>query len=568
MSNTKISALPISLPLSAQDIFIVNQEGTTKQVSLSGMVESIVDISINNNNTETKLIVLSGIDFDKLECDSTLVWDCTAKKFTVTTKPKFDAPPAKSSIKFLGRAKSAYSFVMGVTLNEKVVYWGNDVATIGGRNIAVAPQNYVRMKFVNDYLESTTHEDYLVLNSNVKIVDLQYSKGGAMALLSDGSVWLNGWYGPSTGGNLLNYLRIKSSDELYAANSWMQGYFLRANIPSNVKIVKISYGAIHNWSKDVAIAYNFMCLTDTKDVYVFGQNRYGSCGVNVAHATLVKPTKITDTKIATKVKDIFAGWSYIATNLILLENGELYGAGYNGYGQLGTGNTLDNTKFVLIDTNVASIADNNMFLTKTNVLYIKNDGSIWGTGDGNCNQLGIDKTDASKPRQITKTGTGGFFKKIVTSGYEAISVMAMDINGNVYTWGYNAHGALGDGTNVNRGVPYKIPNIIAEDIYGSEHVGTANCFIIKAKNNMLYASGYRAYTNSFPSANTDRQNIFYPYNIHIINDRIRDINMFGFVNHYGTFLTSTEGQIYYNGYAPNSQGSIIGDTITEFSLVL
>lgn len=59
-------------------------------------------------------------------------------------------------------------------------------------------------------------------------------------------------------------------------------------------------------------------------------------------------------------------------------------------------------------------------------------------------------------------------KDVVTNGY--FSVMLKD-DGSVWAWGYNAHGALGDGTSNNECVPIKVPiSDVKEISAGIDHV--------------------------------------------------------------------------------------------------
>lgn len=556
MANVKISALPPTTSVTDIDELPINQGGITKKTTLS-QVKDLIGSGGNSTGggTNTLVVSVSGFDPNTAECDVTLVWDCNLKRFVATKQPKFDAPPASTAIKFLGKSKATPYTVMAVTTENRVVYWGNDEGVIGGRNANVAPNNYVRMKFINNSGLNPTHEDYLVLNPTLEVVDLHYGRYGALALLSDGTVWLNG-HGPS----VKTYLQISQTDGL--VSGYMNSYFLKVNIPTGVKVTNIYYGSDNDNNIN-----SYICLTDTKDVYVFGDNYYGCCGVGVANTVRVSPTLVTNPEIAGKVKDIYTGRSQLGVTLILTEDGKLFGAGYNGYGQLVTGNTTFQTSFVKIDTNVKYIPKNNMWLTERTILYIKNDGTIWGSGYSGYYQLGNPTTNATTPRQVTTTPLGNFVK-IVTSSLTTNTIIAMTNDGKVYTWGVNTHGAVGNGNTTHQQTPYLINGILADDIYASQNYDNGNYSLIKAKNNMLYACGYRSFTNSFANSNTALQSVFRPYSIHFTKDRIKDIQVIGYNYHYGTFLTTTDGHLFYCGYAGHSQGSIYGDTITEFSYVM
>lgn len=91
--------------------------------------------------------------------------------------------------------------------------------------------------------------------------------------------------------------------------------------------------------------------------------------------------------------------------LILGDDNKVYSAGYNGYGQLGDGTTTQRAYFYRIQYFV----DNNINISKI----------------------------AMGRQQYTCCG-------------------AISTNGDLYMWGYNGHGQLGDGTTTNRSLPILI----------------------------------------------------------------------------------------------------------------
>ncbi len=132
-------------------------------------------------------------------------------------------------------------------------------------------------------------------------------------------------------------------------------------------------------------------------------------------------------------------------SIALDENGDIWTWGKNDSGQLGD-NSYSSTelpKKLTIDAKFTQISQGGGFWTA-----LDTNGNIWGCGVNNYAQIGngYENTHAnssnkyaytvSKPIQIT---SGTKFTK-VASGHN--STLALDINGNIWGWGYNNTGVL------------------------------------------------------------------------------------------------------------------------------
>jgi hypothetical protein len=128
--------------------------------------------------------------------------------------------------------------------------------------------------------------------------------------------------------------------------------------------------------------------------------------------------------------------------LYIKSNGNLYGIGYNNYGQLGTGDTTTRTSSYLIDTNVVSCA-----VSDYTSYYIKNDNTLYGIGYNNYGQLGI---GANYNNQITASMITGSVKQVSAANNCALFV---SLDGTLYGMGYNSNGQLGTGDYTSYDVP-------------------------------------------------------------------------------------------------------------------
>ena len=82
------------------------------------------------------------------------------------------------------------------------------------------------------------------------------------------------------------------------------------------------------------------------------------------------------------------GFSY--HSLILKNDSTLWGTGYNGYGQLGLGDTTDRTTFTQATTNADNIKS--VYCSNSHTIILKNDGTLWSTGYNDGGQLGLGNT--------------------------------------------------------------------------------------------------------------------------------------------------------------------------------
>ena len=161
-----------------------------------------------------------------------------------------------------------------------------------------------------------------------------------------------------------------------------------------------------------------------------------------------KNSSVIEFNISRQYKEISVGYNH---SLAIDSEGNLWAWGLNDVGQLG--NSMKDNK---IHNVPVEIANDKKFIKvaagKNYSMAIDEDGNLWTWGYNRCGQLGDGTTtDRYKPTKI-KDRTK--FKEISTgTGNHS---MAIDEEGNLWTWGDNSRGQLGDGTRVDKNFPVQV----------------------------------------------------------------------------------------------------------------
>ena len=200
--------------------------------------------------------------------------------------------------------------------------------------------------------------------------------------------------------------------------------------------VKVAFPAgVTSW-KSAAVGNFFnLALGNDGNVYAWGLNTSGQLGdgTKTNDSALVKvhlPSGVTATAIC-------AGTSF---GLAIGSDGNVYAWGTNSPG-LGSGTTSSTTPVKVglpAGVTASAIAAGPAF-----GLAIGNDGNIYGWGGNGYGQLGNGtKTNSSTP--VVANLPTGVTAKVIAAG--SATTMAICSDGNIYEWGSNSSGQVGNGT--------------------------------------------------------------------------------------------------------------------------
>ncbi|MEA2973891.1 MAG: hypothetical protein QOG82_2349 [Actinomycetota bacterium] len=153
-----------------------------------------------------------------------------------------------------------------------------------------------------------------------------------------------------------------------------------------------------------------------------------------------------------RIEGITGGRTAVTSPPCPTPDAPVWGAGYNGNGQLGDGTTGDRDLTALEAPALTSVtAVSGGFVHS---LAIRKDGTAWAWGWNAYGQLG-DGTTQQRVRPVPVPGLAGV--TAVSGG--ALHSLALTADGSVWAWGANNYGQLGDGTTTQRLRPVRVSGL-------------------------------------------------------------------------------------------------------------
>jgi alpha-tubulin suppressor-like RCC1 family protein len=194
-------------------------------------------------------------------------------------------------------------------------------------------------------------------------------------------------------------------------------------------------------------------LTADGRVTAWGANHYGQLGYCTIHPEFV----LTD------VAAVAAGDFH---SLAVKKDGTVWAWGYNTAGQLGNGNRTDACTPQQVPglTGMVAVAAGGL-----HSLAVKNDGTVWAWGENAYGQLGLGHNRSEgasefstiwrQPQRVP--GLSGIVS-VAAGQYHSLAVQRVRSFGQrdsfeLFAWGRNLYGELGDGSTTLRNAPVAIP---------------------------------------------------------------------------------------------------------------
>jgi len=302
--------------------------------------------------------------------------------------------------------------------------------------------------------------------------------------------------------------------------------------------------------------------TSGGQLYAFGDNKYGQLGSATNTATTnpnPTPTLVALPGQSGTVTQIAAGQDH---SLVATSSGQLYAFGDNKYGQLGnpinTGATSSNPTPTLVIlpgqsgtvTQIAAGQDHSLVATSGGQLYAFGDnrygqlGSATNTGTPNPN---------STPTLVALPGQNGPVTQIAAGRLHSLAVTS---SGQVYGFGQNTYGELGNATNNGNSAPNPAPMLIAlpgQSGTVTQIAGGAYHSLVATSGGQVYAFGYNRYGDlASPTNNGTSKPNPTPTLVTLPGQNGRVTQLAGGSS--DSLVVTSSGQLYAFGY--NSHGEL------------
>ena len=330
------------------------------------------------------------------------------------------------------------------------------------------------------------------ITNGIKYTQIETTESGGVALDSDGNIWTwgsnsygelgNGLKGeavlvPTKVTNGVKYTQISGGSSNVLAldsegNLWTWGYNYHGqlgngSIGRNANVLVPT--KITNGIKYTQISADVHCLAldNEGNIWSWGYNSGGQLGNGLEGEDVLIPTKVTN---GTKYIQIEVG--YGRNSLALDNEGNIWSWGENDDGALGNGKRKEN---VLIPTKVTSGKKYvQISAGYENSLALDEEGNIWGCGENDYGQLGLEQTAMYWTQTTVK------LNKISTNGEDSAG---LDEKGNIWTWGYNNNGQIGNGQKGD-GI-YHVPIQVTNGIeYVQVSVGDSHMIALDSEGNI------------------------------------------------------------------------------------
>jgi alpha-tubulin suppressor-like RCC1 family protein len=305
-----------------------------------------------------------------------------------------------------------------------------------------------------------------------------------------------------------------------------------------------------------------LVLTSTAQVYAFGENKYGQLGTPTGNETATPnpaPALVALPGATGPVTQVAAGLLF---SLEVTSTGQLFSFGDNDHGQLGraanSGSFLGNPFPALVSLPGATGPITQVAAGSAHALALTSSDQLYAFGSNRHGQLGNatnGETDNPNPvpALVSLPGETGSIVQIAAGWGQSL---ALTSSGQLFAFGRNTNGELGNTTNVETETPNPVPALVSlpgasgpivEIAAGYEHA------MALTSSGQLYSFGSNVYGQLGRAANSGTNNPNPKAALVTLPGATGQITQISAGQEHSVALTST-GQIYTFG--SNQEGQL------------
>lgn len=225
-------------------------------------------------------------------------------------------------------------------------------------------------------------------------------------------------------------------------------------------------------SQVAASSTNSMLLSNFGDVYIWGDNSFGQLGLSEAIEKQLYPLRVQNIPFAIKIESSGAQSAIIDIDSCVWIWGKMFAGDFQQ-------DTIFDSHHPVKIEELSQIID--IDCGGNHCIALDKNGDVWTWGRNAGGALGDGSTVLYRMTPTKLQGLSDVIK-VSASNYSCLALLR---NGEIYSWGYNLHGQLGNGTNSNSRIPVKVNSISnAIDIA----TGSSHCLCLTS-DNAVYAWG-------------------------------------------------------------------------------
>lgn len=317
-----------------------------------------------------------------------------------------------------------------------------------------------------------------------------------------------------------NFIQLYTGEHTVALKSngeaWAWGYNTYGQLGDNSRTIRYSPVPVignHKFIQISAGRYHTLGLKSNGEIWGWGYNSNGELGGNTTSSKSSPVLVVGDHSFV----QICAGYN---NGYGLKSNGEIWAWGSNNYGQVGDGNLFNRSSPVLVvgsisDTYIKSYVRHSFIYVTAgggypgHALGLKSNGEVWSWGYNSSGQLGnLTRTSASSP--VLVVGNHSFIH--ISAGIDYS--LGLKSNGQIWSWGLNTNYRLGTGNSISYSSPVLV---IGNHSFKYMSCSQESGYGLKS-NGELWAWGYNNYGQIGDDTRTARSSPVLVIGNHIFNN--------------------------------------------------